>query len=200
MTINRFTKDQTITLIAQFLPDGKALASKYCEGTNLRSYLSPKSVEFKRFQDIMATFLEELDPRTTELFIEEWESALGIPDACIPLAATAQERRDNIVLKLTSLSVQTEEDFRNLGEQFGFTIEFLSDGVPPYDVPFTPLSDVVFGVPPYDVPFIPSGEDTSFVWLIFADFSSDPTKAAIFQCLVKALIPAYTRVIFLEIP
>ena len=199
MTINRYSQQETTDFIANFLPSGKALVSKFVQNTNLRRYLEAKSLEFKRLNDLFATFLEELDPRTTQIFLEEWESSLSIPDECIPLSTDDQDRRDNIVLKLSSLSVQTEEDFKNLADQFGLTIEFLSDSFPPYDVPFTPLEPISFSVPPYEVPFIPIRDgDEMFLWIIRGDFTSDVTKSETFQCLVRLLIPAYYSVVFIN--
>jgi hypothetical protein len=200
MTINRFTKEQTINFLAEQLPQGNALASKYCEGSNLRRYLSGKSVEFKRFQDTMALFLEQLDPRITSSYIEEWEASLGIPDSCIPLATTDQERRDNIVLKLTSLSVSTEEDYKTLASIFGFTIEFDDAENFTYTFPFnfTDGTSCSSGFP-FEFPFILSpttGE--KFIWCIRGNFSSDPEKATIFQCLVRLLTSAPYKVVFVE--
>ena len=196
--IKEYTKENHINFLSQFLPDGKAYRAKYEKNSHFRTYLSAKSVEFKRLTDLFATFLEELDPNNTEIFISDWEKALQIPDGCIPLATSNQTRRDNIILKLTSLSVQTEEDFQTLGEKFGFTINFLSGNFPPYNVPFTPGS--IFNVdnfPPYNVPFIPGSFPISkFTWAIIGDFDTNVFKAEIYQCLVRSLIPSGYKVFF----
>lgn len=180
--IKRYSIEQTTDFLANFLPEGKALLAKNVEGSNLRKYLTGSSQEFKRLNDTLATFLEDIDPSITVNFIEEWESALRIPDDCIPIAATDQERRENIVLKLTSLSVQTEADFIELAAKFGFTITTTSNKYPPYDVPFFPWSE--YGA--------------AFTWEISGDFSSDPAKAIIFECLVRLLIPANYGVLFVS--
>ena len=141
----RFTVEQHADSLANFLPEGRAWAAKKQEGTQLNSLLKGLAPEYKRINDLFCTFLEQLDPRTTDNFLVEWERLLGIPDDCIPLSTDIQERRDNIVLKLASLSIVTEEDFINLGDQFGITITIshLSDtGFPPHAVPHSPTSDL----------------------------------------------------------
>jgi uncharacterized protein YmfQ (DUF2313 family) len=124
MTIKEFSNEKTTDMLANFMPAGRATESKFESDSNIRKLLTAQSGEFKRVQDLMAYSLSELDPRTTENYISEWESAIGIPDECIPLESDPQSRRDNIVLKLNSLSVQTESDFQSLALQFGFTITF----------------------------------------------------------------------------
>ena len=200
MTINTFTKEQHTDVLASFVPVGRSYEAAFVEASGLRRYLAASSNEFKRLQDLIATFLEQLDPVTTENFISEWENALGIPDSCIPIAATDDERRDNIVLKLNALSVQTEADFIALAAAFGFTITFIEPAFPPYNVPFTPTSPVG-SFPPYDVPFTPtSAPGGTFSWIIQGDFDTDPAKADIFQCLARLLATAGYRVVFIITP
>ena len=201
MTIKSFTKEQHTDVLASFVPPGRSYGASVVEDSGLRRYLGASSNEFKRLQDLFSTFLEQLDPSTTENFITEWENAIGIPDSCIPVAATDAERRDNIVLKLNALSVQTEQDFIELAATFGFTITFIDSQVPPYSVPFTPTSAIDFGFPPYDVPFTPLGAvEGTYVWVIQGDFDTDPDKALIFQCLVRLLSTVGYRVIFTITP
>lgn len=203
MSINTYSKEQVTNFLADLMPQGRAFSAKYYEGSNLRRYLEAKSIEFKRFLDYLSTFLTEITPENTQIYIEEWESALGIPDDCIPLATTDDERRENIVLKLASLAIKTEEDYIHLASQFGFTIEFYVDGnYPPYDVPYTPLEEILDHVlPPYDVPYTPASESTiNKSMVIVGNFSENQAKADIFQCLVKKLSPANKTVIFYNDP
>jgi uncharacterized protein YmfQ (DUF2313 family) len=121
---------------------------------------------------------------------------LGIPDKCIPLGDTVEERRDFILLKLSALFAQTKDDFQRIAERLGYNIvisHIADDAFPPYSVPFFPTSsppdkftwvvtgeDIVGGLPPYDVPFIPI----------------DGSSSSILQCLFNILKQANTRVIF----
>jgi len=196
MTIDSFTVEQHTDVLASFIPVGRAYEGSGVDGSNLRRYLSASSEEFKRLQDLMATFLSELDPRTTENFITEWENAVGIPDSCIPIAATADERRDNIVLKLNALSVQTEQDYIDLAAAFGFTITFPPHNALPYTLPFGTEDPIVINALPFTLPFTLVGDPTVFTWFVEGDFDTDPEKALIFQCLVRLLIPVGYQVVF----
>lgn len=200
MSIQRYSQDQTTNFVGHFVPSGRATAGKNCPEFNLYKLIKAIGGEFKRFQDLMATFLEELDPRTTSIFLESWESALSIPDDCIPLATTVAERRENIVLKLASLAIQTEDDLKNLASLFGFTISFESDDGFPYTFPFefTDGSGPCGGFP-YTFPFILSSETAGkYLYCIIGDFDTDPDKAEIFQCLVRKLAPMGYKVAFVN--
>lgn len=194
-TINKYSSEEHANLFAQLLPGGKAMTAKFVPGSNLRKFIEGITIEQKRIFDLLCDFLEERDPRDTNIFIEEWESALGIPDDCIPMANTLDQRREYILLKLTSLSVQTEEDFIRLGETLGFTIRFGRPPGFPYTFPFQFGNDA--GGFPYTFPFTFS-DSTAYSIAIFGDFSSDPDKADVLQCLIRKLIPAYKNVTFIE--
>lgn len=181
MSFKSFSQEDHTNLLAQFYPNGRLYEAKWREDKDLRKLINAYSKEHKRFYDLMVTFLQERDPRTTDIFLEDWEAAVGIPDDCIPLATTKQERRDNIVLKLTSLSIQTEQDYKDLAAVFGFTIDFVQQSGFPYTFPF------VFSTP-----------STDFNWIIRGDFASNPANAIIFQCLVIKLTTAVYKVVFVE--
>jgi len=180
MSIKKYTTDEWIGFLNHFLPNGEAFVAKYVEGTNLRAYQKAKSQEFKRFGDFIADLISEVLPSTSINLLGEWESYLGIPDNCIPLATTLQERRDNVILKLTSLAYQTEQHLIDLADAYGFTITFsLSTGFN------------------YTLPFVLNNNERS-LFLIKGNFSTNPEKAAVFQCLIRSLIPANKTVGFQE--
>jgi len=197
---NNFTTEEHTNFLANFLPNGKLFTAKFLEQTNLRKYLKGKSVEFQRVNDLFVTFINELDPNNTTDFLEEWESAIKIPDDCIPLASTVEERRENIVLKLTSLSVQTVEQFTAMALGFGFTITFSYIQFPPFDVPATPLEFIpVSAFPPFDVPATPNFiQGSKFEVIVQSDFDTNPTKANILQCLFKKLSISTYKFIFVS--
>jgi len=180
MSIKKYTTDEWIGFLNHFLPNGEAFVAKYVEGTNLRAYQKAKSQEFKRFGDFIADLISEVLPSTSINLLSEWEAYLGIPDSCIPLANTLQERRDNVILKLTSLAYQTEQHLIDLADAYGFTITFsLSTGFN------------------YTLPFVLNNNERS-LFLISGNFSTSPDKAAVFQCLIRSLIPANKTVVFQE--
>jgi len=78
------------------------------------------------FDDAMASLCNlsrELDPRTTEAMLPEWEAALSLPDACLPVAVTIEERRRNIWFRLTKKRWRSADDFKRLAAMFGLKID-----------------------------------------------------------------------------
>ncbi len=183
--LKRFSITEYTNFLSAFLPQGRLWVAKNVEETKLRSLLIGFAGESKRVCDLFATYLEQLDPNTTDDFVEEWESALGIPDNCIPIADTIEERRDNIILKLTSLTLQTEQDLIDLAAKLGFTITIthINGSFPPHTVPHP----VVVGL---------GGMTT----VINGNFSDNPELAEIFQCLVRELIPVTDNIAFTTDP
>lgn len=155
--------------LAAYLSNGKLFEAKNILGSNFNRLLRGFSGELRTAEGYLDTFETEYFPDETVLFLDEWESALGIPDGCFDGTGTADERRENILVKLAALGIQTTQDFIDLALRFGKVVNVfpLSDeAFPPYAVPFTPIQlhegrfvivitgvDLVTGVPPYDVPF-----------------------------------------------
>jgi len=182
--------------IAAYFPGGRLFGAARTLGTKLFSFLRGLASEFQRVEQFLSDLPSELDPRTTVNLIEEWERNVGIPDSCIPIASTIEQRRANVVLKLTALGAQTEQDFVELATLLGFEITIVrpsEEFVPPYDVPFIPEdgtavrftwiirgANIVKDVPPYAVPFIPE----------------EGSAENILQCLFNKLKPANTLLLF----
>lgn len=64
--------------------------------------------------------LRELDPRGTIELIGEWEADLGLPDDCLPAAATLQERQAAVVAQLTLQGGQSIPYFLGVAEKLGY--------------------------------------------------------------------------------
>lgn len=64
----------------------------------------------------------ELDPRTTIDMMPDWETALGLPDACLPAANSILERRSNIIMRLQKRRWSTAQDWHDLAALFGLKI------------------------------------------------------------------------------
>ncbi len=112
--------------IADFLPPGIMFAGGKVTGTNLRSLLRGLGTELFRSEDLLKQYTEEYLPDCTVSFLDEWESALGIPDDCFTGEGTNDTRRRDILAKLASLGVQTADDFEDLALIFGVEVEVQS--------------------------------------------------------------------------
>lgn len=180
--------------LAAYLSNGKLFEAKNILGSNLNQLLRGLSGELRTAEDYLVTLEAEYFPDETVLFLDEWEGALGIPDGCFDGAGTADERRENILIKLAALGIQSAQDFIDLALRFGKVVDVFplsEEAFPPYAVPFTPIQlhearfvivvtgvDLVTGVPPYDVPFdLTEGE-------------------SLMECLFKKLKPENCDLIF----
>jgi uncharacterized protein YmfQ (DUF2313 family) len=135
------------------------------------------ATEFKRGEDYLITLENEYFPDNTSLFLDEWEKAIGIPDTCFPGNGTTEERRLHIVLKLSSLGVQTASDLEELALLFGLTLTVTGQDQFTIRVEGSGISS---SWPPYDVPFDVGG------------------GANVLTCLFEHLIPANTDLLFVE--
>lgn len=86
------------------LPKGNAWARL---ASDLRDLLGALVYEFARVEESTDTFYAEMDPSITDALMPEWESFLGLPDACgSPL--TVQGQRAALVARLTGGGTNTE--------------------------------------------------------------------------------------------
>lgn len=108
--------------LTKYVPGGKLFQSKNDTSRVLYKFLNGFGPELFRANDLLKQYSEEILPDTTEKFLSEWESALGIPDDCFSGKGTTEERRRDILVKLAALGVQTEQDFIDLAVKFGVTI------------------------------------------------------------------------------
>lgn len=165
----RHSLDQHTRSLADYLPNGRMFEAKNINDSNFRQLLRGLSGELFTAEGYLATLEQEYFPDLTNLFLDEWEQALGIPDDCFDGQGDNNTRRRDIIVKLSALGIQTADDFVTLAAVFGkiVTVTPLADeAFPPLPVPFTPIGlpegrfimvvqgvDLISGVPPYDVPF-----------------------------------------------
>lgn len=64
----------------------------------------------------------ELSPYSTTELLPEWETALSLPDACLPPAETLEQRRARLVFRLSKRRWSTAQDWHDLAELFGLQI------------------------------------------------------------------------------
>lgn len=108
--------------LARYLPHGKLFAVKSAQNSNFRKLLRGLAHELFEANGLLRQYNQEIIPDQTERFIEEWESALGLPDECVDISGSLEDRRNNILAKLASLGVQTIADFENMAAVFGFDV------------------------------------------------------------------------------
>ena len=130
-------EEQTDSL-ASYLPTGRLFEAAWVGDSNFRKLLKGFAGELFNAEGLIKQYQDEYAPDTTTNFIGEWERALGIPDDCFSGSGTITERRRDVMIKLASLGVQTEEDYIALADLLGVTIEVIAGaeiGTFPYTFP-----------------------------------------------------------------
>lgn len=202
----RNLEEQTNSL-ANYLPSGRAFAAKNVEDTVTRGLLAGLSGELLRNAELVQEFRDQIIPDETVLFVDEWESALGIPDACFTGQGTIDERRADVLAKLASLGVQTAEDMRRLALQiYGIELTIRNptrdpDNVFPYT--FNPTGELDPGGDGGTFTFGLSDREARFQIVIEYDNLPEPVlfpltfpipfgtrEVAVIECLLTKLRPA----------
>ena len=110
--------------LANFLRSDKMFRQKNIKDSKLRKMLTGLALEFERVDGKFNDILEGYDVSKSSALLEEWESAMGIPDSCFfTEGVSVEQRMKNVITKLTALGVSTKEGFEALALTFGLTVE-----------------------------------------------------------------------------
>jgi hypothetical protein len=191
-------KEQART-IANYLPSGRAFGAKTVDGSITNRLLCSFGHELLRSDALLEQFRTEILPDETLLFLDEWESAVGIPDDCFTGAGTDDERRRDILAKLVSLGVQTVGDFLALANIFG--------------VDATIKGGSTHGAFPFELPMIFFPDSRTARHTILVDFTAGlvpmfplsfplpfgAPEQAMVQCLFSKVKPANVDILYVDI-
>ena len=78
---------------------------------------------FCRVDERAQDLISEAYPDTTDELLEDWERVAGLPDECSPLAPTKEERRAQLVQKITDIGGQNAAYFEEVASRLGFDVE-----------------------------------------------------------------------------
>jgi len=107
-------------LLVNLLPPGRLWRPK--EQPVFSKVLESTAQELCRVDDRVKQMLLEVDPRTTDESLDTWETMLGLPDECSPDEQTPDERRNQLVQKLTNIGGLSKTFYEFVGAQLGFDI------------------------------------------------------------------------------
>jgi uncharacterized protein YmfQ (DUF2313 family) len=190
------SQTQQADILAQYLRDDNLHEAKNREDSTLRKILLGLASEWLNFRDKINEVANEYNPQKTTALIQEWEQFVGIPDDCIPVASTIEQRRLNVLLKLAGINATTEKQFKNVASILGYNIE-VSNGVStstfPLTLPFLLISEA--SAPFTIVITLPSSIQPNGFALTFP-FTLTSQQPAILDCLFNKLKPANTQLFF----
>lgn len=123
------TVQEQAKVLAKFLPEGKVWRAKMIEESNLYKLLLGFGAELLRVHESIDELACNYLISESSQFLPEWEAMLGIPDDCFPGTGTVEERVQDVLIKLASLNVITEEDWEALCALFGVPNCLINNGI-----------------------------------------------------------------------
>jgi uncharacterized protein YmfQ (DUF2313 family) len=108
--------------LQRHLPTGYAWDAFRIVGKNLYSLFAGIAGAFDDAWNALCNMTAELDPRTTVHCITDWETAVGLPSACIPIAPTLAQRQAWVMFRLNKQRYTTLQAWYNIAALFGFQI------------------------------------------------------------------------------
>lgn len=216
MAVTQLTQATHTRRLADYLPSGRLFGAKNLPASNLHKLITGIAYELFTADGYLVDYQDDIVPDATTYFIEEWESALGIPDGCFAGVGTLSERRRDIVVKLAALGAQTAEDFVRIGALFGvavtveslariaeftmtFPIRLVESGYPRDAFPMTfPFTLFIPAVSKFTLLVSFSVTAVNRFDLTFP-FTFGDEIVAILECLFRRLKPANCDVIFQQV-
>jgi len=199
----KYNNENKTKILASYLPDGKSLEAKNIPSKNIYKFLDAIAKNFVLFETDIQNVIKEMNPATTEDLISMWEKEYGLPNACMPIATTLEQRRTNILIKIGMNGIQTIPQYLALFQKFGFPIEIYPYGylyVYPFDILGYPiiLSDQRYNKFTIEVRLPKAFNEEVY------DFSTNgypiillnELNQTFIECLLKRLVPANVNIVF----
>lgn len=183
--------DQTKSILSS-LPSGKNLENKVNPDSNLYKFWSAVSMSMILLEEDINKLYQELTPELTEQLITEWERQYGIPDLIFQADGTIEERRSDILAKLSANGLQTKIEFEEFFEFIGYDIDIIANGNTP-GVYGWPWQWIGSGVHPWST----NSEDQNRFWIL-VKFNQDYDNLDVLQVYMQTLVPANCIVVFFK--
>jgi len=189
------TAEQYRQALQSLLPPGPAFTRE--PNALLTKLLDALAQELYRADLRAAQLIDEAFPDTTTELLPDWERVAGLPDACGEIAGTIQERRRDLLAKLTARGGQSRQYFIDLAAQLGFTITISE--FRPFRVGMNAVGEPLYGADWWFVWQVNASETTYTYFRTGASSIGEPLRTwgnHRLECVVDQLKPAHTIVIF----
>ena len=191
-----YSLEQQAQALSQYLPDSIIFEAKYIDGSNLKDLIYGLAGEFERCQNLIDEFGDEFYPTSGIVMIEEWETALGIPDHCLSNTVSITDRQKGIIVKLAKMALQTVGDFVDLALMYDLSVTVspamdVKDIAP--TISFNTLSDARNTIV-VDISTPAAGGFPYAFPVIFGD-----AYQPIIECLMREGKPSHTQIIYRNI-
>ena len=137
-----FLSDDMVIPLQQLMPSGPIW--NRTEGSLMGDFAQAVSYSFARILRRGIDLLNEADPQTTEQLIDDWETAMGLPDDCFT-PVTTQDRRDAIITLLQGYGAPNQTLIEELATSAGFSIVLIDTSYGPFRVGLNQVGDRLYG-------------------------------------------------------
>lgn len=161
----------------------------------------------------LQSLARELDYRTTDQMLVEWETALSLPDRCLPASTSIDDRRRWVAFRLDKRRWNTLQDWYDLAAMYGLTVRI----TPGWVVQRPSLFSKIFPVPIRVFPKL--GRFRVYIDVLgqeYGGFPYDgtsitehkfpiplggaPAYISQFRCMIERVAPANILIIWNEFP
>jgi len=112
--------DAYLVALQALLPPGAAWSRD--SDAVLTQLLAGLATELARVDGRSGDLVAQLDPRTSDEMLADWERLLGLPEICALAVSTVQERRAAAYAKLTATGGASRQYFIDLAAALGYQI------------------------------------------------------------------------------
>jgi len=189
-------------VLARHLPLGPAWRAFRVAGKRAYRMLTGLSGPLESAWGFLASMAEELTPTTTTQLITEWETAVSLPDPCLPKADTIEQRRTWVVWRLGKKRWQTAQDWKDLAALFGLQITV----VPGWLVQKPALFDTCLDTAFWDMPklgrfrvyvdIVGGCDSNGFDYAFDYPFPTASSECQALMCLIERVCPANVVIIW----
>lgn len=205
--------DLSFDVVRAHFPFGHAWIALMTAGKVMYLLVKAMAQAFEDGWAFLGRTSTELDYRTGEQFLIEWETALALPDPCLPSDGTAADRRKWIAFRLNKRRWTTLADWYELAALFGLSVRI----VPGYLVQEPSLFRQVFPIPIRRLPKL--GRFRVYIDVLGQEFGGFPYDGTSledhkfpipfgapdgefngFRCLIERVKPANVLIVWNEFP
>lgn len=189
------TADQYREHLDALLPQGLAWPRE--NGSDFSNLLAGMAEEFSRIDVRGDDLMREVLPSLTIELLTEWERVAGLPDPCVSVNQTVQQRRASLLAKLTNAGGQSRAFFIALAEYLGFTVTITE--FRPFRAGINRAGDPICSEDWWFAWRVNAPQTTSVFFRAGLSAAGEPLQAygnELLECVFNRVKPAHTVLIF----
>lgn len=189
------TADNYLSQLQALLPSGAAWTLE--PDVVLTRLLGAMAEEFARIDTRAIDLLAQIDPRTAGELLTDWETVLGLPDACTGDLDGVLARMDAAYGALTATGGASRAYFIAVAAALGYTVTITE--FRPFQVGSSAVGDPLYGDAWRHAWRVDAPAVTIREFAVGSSAAGDPLRSwgnELLECSITKLKPAHTHVLF----